>query len=255
MLQNQVSVLQKWTGSKELDITKPNTTAERALVGKSRYHPLDSKARDKGDQAADDSTFIERVLKEDSLKSTFSKRAMVDLYHLIKTAKETVINYRENFVDLGLELGLAGYRNEIVVLIAFPARLIVEALRVRLDAASKLADPSALVIEDMTTNFKTSLELARDIKTQYLEIMEPDAEGNWDVPHCLGEEYDHVVLDGVRMFFKLLHWKLKSGSKAIYFRESDVLKDEWEFLTELANYFDGGDIVVAEHYRCVHNIL
>jgi mitogen-activated protein kinase kinase kinase len=251
MLQNQVAVLQKWTGSKELDITKPNTTAERALVGKSRYHPLDSKGRDKADQAADDSTFIERVLKEDSLRSTFNKRAMLDMYQLVYTAKQTVIDYRDIFVELGLELGLAGYRNEIVMLIAFPARLIVEALRVRLDAASKLVDPSALVIDDMIANFRTSLELACQVKQQYLQIVEPDPDAKWDVPHCLGEEYDQIIVDALRMFFKLLHWKLKSGGKEIYFRETDILNGEWDFLNEVATCVEGGDVVVAEHYRCV----
>ncbi len=245
MLHNQLTVLQKWTGSNDLDVTRPNTTAERALVGKSRYHPLDSKGKDKADQAADDSTFIERILKEDSLRKTFNKRAMLDLYNLLYTAKQTVIDYRDIFTDLGL----AGYRHEIVMLIAFPARLIVEALKVRLDAANKLENPSSLVIDDMIDNFRVSLLLACEVKAQYLEIVEPDADKKWDIPPCLGESYDDVMLDSLKVFFKLLQFKLRSGSKAIYFKETEILNSEWEFLNTVAEAVEGGDVVVAEHYR------
>ena len=73
-LQAQLHILQKWTGSDDLDVTKPNTTKEKALVGKNRYHPLDTKARAQAqafnDQTADDSTFLERVMKEDNIQRT-----------------------------------------------------------------------------------------------------------------------------------------------------------------------------------------
>jgi mitogen-activated protein kinase kinase kinase len=61
-------------------------------------------------------------------------------------------------------------------------------------------------------------------------------------------EYDTVLLDGLRTFFKLLHWKLKGSSRTIYFRETEVLEDEWEFLYEAAEAVPGGDLVVAEHF-------
>ena len=174
-LKAQLSVLQKWTGSDELDITKPNTTKERALVGKNRYHPLDTKARAHAasDQAADDSTFIERVLKEDSLQRTFERRAFVEMTAILYTAKQTVISH----LPLFKVLGLPDFQYELVRLISFPGRLIIEALRVRLDAARKLVDPSSMVIDDMIDNFRISISLGILVKRQYMETTASDPEG------------------------------------------------------------------------------
>lgn len=250
MLHSSLVRLQKWTGSKELDVTQRNTTSEKPLV-----NPSSRRTSAVGDHAADDSTFIERILKEDSITNIFSKRAITDLYSAIYMARETVIEHSPMFIELGLSRFSRGFRNELVMLIAFPARLIIEALRVRLDAVTKLVDPSVYAIDDMIDNFRQTLHLACQIKERYLQIVEPNDEKHWKIPHCIGDEYDEVILDGLRTFFKLLHWKLKSGSKAIYFKETEVLEDEWEFLYTVAEAVEGGDIVVAEHFWSVLFLL
>ncbi len=247
-LQGQLQILQKWTGSDDLDITRPNTTREKALVGKNRYHPLDNKAKAQAqasnDQTADDSTFLERIMKEDNLQRTFEKRAFVDVVALVWNARETVMSH----LPLFKELQLPDFQYELVRLIGFPGRLIIEALKVRLDAAAKLLDPNPMVINDMVDSFRLSISLAVLIKKQYEEMVEPDPAKHWVIPPCLPPEYDSVMLDGLRTFFKLLHWKLKSGSRTIYFRETEVLEAEWEFLYETAEAVPGGDLVVAEHF-------
>lgn len=247
-LQGQLKILQKWTGSDDLDITRPNTTREKALVGKNRYHPLDTKAKAQAqaanDQTADDSTFLERIMKEDNIQRTFEKRAFVDLVALVWNARETVVSH----LPLFRELQLPDFQYELVRLIGFPARLIIEALNVRLDAAARLLDPNPMVINDMVDSFRLSISLAVLIKKQYDEMVEPDPAKHWHIPPCLPGEYDTVMLDALRTFFKLLHWKLKSGSRTIYFRETEVLEAEWEFLYETAEAVPGGDLVVAEHF-------
>jgi mitogen-activated protein kinase kinase kinase len=252
-LQTQLQILQKWTGSDDIDITRPNTTKEKALVAKNRYHPLDAKAKAQSsiDLAADDTTFLERVMKEDNLKRTFEKRIFVDIMSLIVNAKDTVVSWLPAFQ----ELGLPDFQYELVRLIGFPGRLITEALKVRLDAAAKLVDPNSIVINDMIENFRLSISLAVLIKSQYDEIVSPDPEKRWQIPPCMAPDYDTVLLDALRTFFKLLHWKLKSGNRAMYFKETEVLEDEWEFLYEAAEAIEGGDLVVAESFCSLTNKL
>ena len=255
LLQAQLAALQRWTGSDDLDITKPNTTKEKALGNnKSRYHALDPKAKAYAqsliDQAADDTTFLERVMKEDNLERTFGKRVFGDLRTLILNAKVTVVNHVA--ID---ELKLPDFQFELVRLIGFPCRLVIEALKVRLDAASKLFDPSDLVVNDMMANFRLTIMLAVVLKGQYQEMIEPDPDGRWIIPPCIPPEYDSVVLNGLRMFFRLLHWKLKSGSNTIYFRETEVIEADADFLYEAAEAVPGGDLVVAERFWSVHTSL
>lgn len=259
MLHSSLVRLQRWTGSKELDVTQRNTTSERPLQRSSSMAALPvapiAPSGANGAAAADDSTFIERILKEDSITKIFGKRAMIDLYSVMYMARETVIEHHQMFDKLGLSRFSKGFRGNLVMLCAFPARLIIEALRVRLDAVTKLVDPSVYAIDDMIDNFRQTLHLACQVKERYLQIIEPDESGHWAMPSCVGAEYDAVILDGLRTFFKLLHWKLKSGSKAIYFKETEVLEDEWEFLYTVAEAVEGGDVVVAEHFCSLTNKL
>jgi mitogen-activated protein kinase kinase kinase len=252
-LQTQLQILQKWTGSDDIDITRPNTTKEKALVSKNRYHPLDTKAKAQSslDLAADDTTFLERVMKEDNLQRTFEKRIFVDIMSLVINAKDTVISWLPAFE----ELGLPDFQYELVRLIGFPGRLITEALKVRLDAAAKLVDPNPIVVNDMIDNFRLSISLAVLIKRQYDDIVSPDPEKRWQIPPCMAPDYDAVLLDALRTFFKLLHWKLKGGNRASYFKETEVLEDEWEFLYEAAEAVEGGDLVVAESFCSLTNKL
>ncbi|WVF72911.1 hypothetical protein IAT40_007729 [Kwoniella sp. CBS 6097] len=251
-LQTQLKLLQKWTGSDDLDITKPNTTKEKALVGKYRYHPLDPKAANPAERdAADDSSFLDRVMKEDNLQRTFERRAFVDLINLVRNAKETVSYYSPWFE----EQNLPDFQYELVRLIGFPGRLIIEALKVRLDAASRLVDPNPMVVADFIENLRLSMSLAVLIRKQYDEIVAPDPQGRWKIPHCLAPEYNDVMLDALRAFFKLLHWRLRGVGRGSYFKETEVLEDETTFLYEAAEAIDGGDLVVAEHSCALSNKL
>lgn len=242
-LQAILSVLQKWTGTEDLDITRPNTTKEKALVGNSGFHPLDAKARaHANDLAADNSTFVDRVLKEDSLRRTFEKRVFLDLVAVIQSAKQTVVAHLPMFA----ELNLPDFQYELVRCISFPGRLIMEALKTRLRASERLVDPDIMVVDDMAASFRSSIALCIIIRRQYEEIVAPDPEDRWKIPDSFPSEYREVLLKCIKMFFKLLHWKLKSGSRAVYFRDTDVLEDEWEFLYDASEAVEGVDLVVAE---------
>ncbi|KAK8853310.1 hypothetical protein IAR55_004014 [Kwoniella newhampshirensis] len=250
-LQTQLKLLQKWTGSDDLDITKPNTTKEKALVGKYRYHPLDPKAHNPGGDAADDSSFLDRVMKEDNLQRTFERRSFVDMINLVRNAKETVVTYLPYFE----QQHLPDFQYEIVRLIGFPGRLIIEAVKVRLDAAARLVDPNPMVVADFIENLRLSISLAVLIRRQYDEITASDPDGRWNIPHCLPAEYNDVLLDSLRAFFKLLHWRLRGVGRGSYFKETEVLEEEGPFLYEAAEAIEGGDLVVAEHFCALSNKL
>lgn len=247
-LQAQLAVLQRWTGTDDLDILRPNTTKEKALVGRSRYHPLDNKAKNQAgtsaEQALDDSTFLDRVNKE-SIKKTFERRVFSDLIAVIHAAKATAIAYQPVFD----EMRLPDFRTVTLRLIAFPSRLIMESIKDRLAKNVNVNDNTSLTtIVELLDGFRITLSLAVLIKRQYEEILAADPEGHWNIPHCLPPEYDQTLLDGVRAFFYVLHLRLKDGDKAIYFRETEILENEWEFLAEVAEGVEGGDLVVAEQF-------
>ncbi|WWC72122.1 uncharacterized protein I206_106082 [Kwoniella pini CBS 10737] len=254
-LQTQLKLLQKWTGSDELDITKPNTTKEKALTDKNiyTYHPLDNakSGLTAGPNAADDSSFLDRVMKEDNLQKMFERRAFVDLISLIKNAKQTVIE----FLPIFQEQNLPDFQYELVRLIGFPGRLIIEALKVRLDAAARLVDPNPMVVSDFIDNLRLSISLAVLIRKQYDSFIKPDENGHWAIPHCLPPEYNDVMIDAMKAFFKLLHWRLRGVGRGSYFKETEVLEDEGPFLYEAAEAIEGGDMVVAEHSCALSNKL
>ena len=243
-LQAQLVTLQKWTGSDDLDITKPNTTREKPLVGKNRYHPDGRGMSLSGDQVADDSTFLDRIMKEESLKRTFEKRIFADITKLIDNARETVIDHSQDFK----RLKLPDFTYELVRLIGFPGKLIIEVLKVRLDAAKKLNDPNPMVIDDMIESFRLIMDTAVEIKARYLEVTAMDPEKIWQIPPCLPLEYDAVLLNGLKAFFRLMTFKLRSSDRHINLREVEVLESHVDFLQQIGEMIPGGDLVVVESF-------
>lgn len=99
----------------------------------------------------------------------------------------------------------------------------------------------------MISQFQILMRAAVNIKQRYMDIARP--EPGWDLPPCIDENFDSVVLDAMRYYFKLLNWKLQANKNT--FKEAEILEQEWDFCNEIGRHLDSGDIEVAEQFRCV----
>lgn len=239
-LRLHINILRRWTGNDSLDVTQPNTTAEVPLCShhnRSLKHPPNGAA-----DHADASTFVERVLKEVSLQEAFERGSLTTLHTFISQFRATLINNAVLF----RQLNLPDFQKELVQLASFPSRLMEASMRVRLDYASKVKDPEVLIIDQLLEDFKVAIGLACTLKKEYQRLLAPIPEGNWQLPRCIPVTYDDAILDALRFFFKLIHWKLKSGTKGIYFKETDVLEAQSNVFAEVSAATEGGSLLVAE---------
>lgn len=193
-----------------------------------------------------DRGFVAVIVREDSLAKTFEKRILTDLYTLVDTAKAAVVEYQPYFTAMNLP----GFTDDLFRLAIFPSRLAQEALRTTLDSVANISDPSVVLIDQLTNDLRKGLEVACQIKRQYTELATPDPEAGWALQERV-DGYEETLLETLRFFFKLLHWKLKSPSKAIYFKETEIVENEWGFLSTVTEEIDGGDLLVGEHFRSV----
>jgi mitogen-activated protein kinase kinase kinase len=229
LINTELGILQKWVGNVELDFTKP-------------------RPRPGGDASPnnlfDDSSFIDRILKEDGLKSLQGDNSLLNgVNTVIQKAKQTLIANAAAFS----ERHLPPYIEELLTLINFPSRLIQEIIRMRLSYAKKMKDPAqqgVMMAEQMILQFQILLKLAVTIKAQYLHVSEPEA--GWDLPPCIDDGFDGVVLDALKFYFKMLNWKLMANKNT--FKEAEILEQEWDFSNELGRHLDGGDVEVAEQF-------
>ncbi|BGP19019.1 hypothetical protein JCM10213_009272 [Rhodosporidiobolus nylandii] len=242
-----VGILQRWTGS---DWEKLSTLLAPALANGAGAAAAAGGA---GAAAAGgkDRGFIASIVREDSLANTFEKRILRDLFSLVDTAKAAAIELQETFTAMNLP----GFTDDLFRLAIFPSRLAQEALRTTLDSVSNIHDPSVVLIDQLTNDLRKGLEVACQIKRQYTELAMPDPEAGWSLPERV-EGYEETLLATLRFFFKLLHWKLKSPSKAIYFKETEIVENEWGFLSTVTEEIDGGDLLVGEHFSTLtHRLL
>ena len=237
-VRNQIGNLRKWTGSETLDIALPNQPEVVTILP-----PRRPSASALDTEHLDANTFVERILKEDGLQRTFEKGALVDIHGLVQNARTLFLDH----ADVLHDLNLPSFSNDLVLLIGFPTRLMEEVLRVRLDYATKLTDPNLLSIDQMLEDFRLAIGLACTLKSEYDEFMKPDLEEKWNIPSCIGEDYEGAILDSLRFFFKLIHQKLKSGNKGIYFKETELLEAQWGIMEEVTMATSGGGTLVAEH--------
>ncbi|KAF2690965.1 Ssk2-type MAP kinase [Lentithecium fluviatile CBS 122367] len=226
LINTEMSILKKWVGNDELDFSKPRARS-------SEDHHL-----------TDESSFIDRILKEDGLKSLQGETSLlVALEKVIHKAKATFIANAEGFADRHLP----PYIEELLTLINFPSRLLQEIIRVRLSYAKKIKDPSqqgVMMAEQMISQFQILLTLAGKIKESYIVISRP--EPGWDLPPCIEENFDVVVLEALKFYFKMLNWKLSANKNT--FKEAEILEQEWEFSNKLGRQLEGGDVETAEQF-------
>ncbi|KAI9759084.1 MAG: Suppressor of Sensor Kinase (SLN1) [Chaenotheca gracillima] len=226
MINTELAILQSWVGNDELDFRRVKTT-DPSSGG-----------------LTDEASFLDRILKEDGLKSLQGDHSMlIGVGEVIKKAKHTLIENAKMFQ----ERHLPPYFEELFTLLNFPSRLIGEVIRMRLSYASRMKDPaqqSTMIIEQMISQFQILLKLAVQIKQEYNVISQP--EEGWNLPDCVEETFDIVVVDALKFYFKMLNWKL-TGNKNT-FKEAEILEQEWEFSNEIGRFLDGGDVEVAEQF-------
>jgi mitogen-activated protein kinase kinase kinase len=227
LINTELGVLQSWVGNDELDFTKPRVKSAA------------------GADLSDEGSFLDRIMKEDGLKTLQGKHNMIyGIGEVIHKAKSTLIENAEAFS----KRHLPPYIEELLTLINFPSRLIQEIIRVRLSYAKKMKDPaqqSPILVDQMISQFQILMNVAVDIKQRYLFISKP--EPGWDLPPCIDEQFDAVVVDAMKYYFRLLNWKLNANKNT--FKEAEILEQEWGFSNEIGRQLEGGDIEVAEQFR------
>ncbi|KXN81125.1 MAP kinase kinase kinase wis4 [Leucoagaricus sp. SymC.cos] len=237
-LRHQFEVLRRWTGSATLDVTQPNTSSE-VPIGASLHQ---NSCNGSPTPTLDGSSFVERLLKEESMQRTFEKGFLVTVHSFIDSVRKAQVRLAKHFK----EMNLPAFENDLVPLISFPTKLAQASLRYRLDYVDKLNDPDVLIVDQMTDGLKISIGLACTLKRQYEAFLNPDPSGNWSIPSCISDDYDATILEALSAFFKLMHWKLKSGSKTIYFKETDILEAQWATFNDVSLSTAGGSRLVAE---------
>lgn len=228
LINTELGILRAWVGNEQLDFTCPRVRPEG----------------EEGNHLFDDSSFIDRVLKEDGLKSLQGDKSLLQgVNTVIHKAKTTLIANAEGFSDRHLP----PYIEELLTLINFPSRLIQEIIRMRLSYARKMKDAAqqgVMTAEQMILQFQILLQLAVRIKEAYTVIAQP--EPGWDLPPCIDDNFDSVILEALKFYFKMLNWKLMANKNT--FKEAEILEQEWDFSNELGRHLDGGDVEVAEQF-------
>jgi mitogen-activated protein kinase kinase kinase len=107
------------------------------------------------------------------------------------------------------------------------------------------AQQSPILVDQMISQFQILMKVAVEIKQNYLTISSP--EPGWDLPPCVDENFDSVVLDAMKLYFKLLNWKLNANKNT--FKEAEILEQMWGFSYGIGRQLESGDIEVAEQFR------
>ncbi|KAK6865902.1 hypothetical protein PG995_002430 [Apiospora arundinis] len=247
MINTELSILKKWVGNDNLDfhMKKQRSPSTNGL--------------------GDETSFLDRLMKEDGLKSlhddngggsfeenqrnaaktkTLVRRSMLSaISTTIAKAKETLIVNSAAF----RKRHLPPYIEEILTLISFPSRLIEEIIKVRLAYAKKMKETTqqnSILQDQMIAQFELLLQLAIRIKQECLTVLQPQP--GWQLPPCIDDSFDQVVLDALKYYFKMLNWKLSRNKNT--FKEAEVLFQEWGFANEIGRNLQGGDIEVAEQF-------
>jgi mitogen-activated protein kinase kinase kinase len=227
-LSMQYKILRDWTGSEDLQIARPNTE--------------EKKTNDKNET----SSFVERLLKESALQDTFDKRTLSALNTLLLKSKQTMIVNAHAFE----EMNLPPFISQLRQLATFPTSLVEEALKLRLEYKDRMNEPPKQMVDAMMEDYRGLLSLACRVKLEYQELTHPTH--GWNISDENGDEgerdYDQVLMESVRFYFKLITWKLNL-EKENNLRECEVMEKEWDFLKgTVCQTVDKSDWECAEQF-------
>ncbi|RKP27632.1 hypothetical protein SYNPS1DRAFT_32406 [Syncephalis pseudoplumigaleata] len=238
-LQMQLQILRNWTGSDTLQVSA------HTIADATETEVPDLPAG----TVMDEPTFVERIMKENGLQNTFEKSTLASLSRLLRRAKHDQTANAEQFASMGLPT----YIGELELLIAFPLNLMEQFLRLRLEYAKHLTDPTMVIVDQLMEDARTSLQFATRTKNEAIDLT-TEAPG-WSIPSCIGPDYDKVILQTLEFYFRLLTWKLKGTSKAVYFKEAEILENEWSFISKIVVYIENGEWECARQISKLHTRL
>ncbi|KAF1816959.1 hypothetical protein P152DRAFT_445123 [Eremomyces bilateralis CBS 781.70] len=252
----ELETLKTWVGNEELNLRHPRTRL--GYGGSPQDTPGDS-STSSSLHLNDDSSFVDRIMRDDGLqhllgqprhpgenaleKLVREKNILGSLAMVTQKAKDSVIQFAEGFH----ERHLPPFIEELQILINFPTRLVKEIIKMRLDLAKSMKDPAqqgVLMTEQMIAQFQLLLHLAVLVKEAYGIISRPQP--GWDPPDCIEEDFDVVVVDAMKFYFRMLNWKLSANKNT--FKEAEILLHEWTTSNELGRHLNGGDVEVAEQF-------
>ncbi|TGJ80492.1 hypothetical protein E0Z10_g8270 [Xylaria hypoxylon] len=244
MINTELSILKSWVGNDELDFHKKTAQSPSTNSLNNETSFLDRLLKEDGLTSLHDDS-DEATKQEHALKTkTLVRRSMLaPISSTIAKAKETLIMNSVAFH----KRHLPPYIEEILTLISFPSRLIEEIISVRVTYARKMRETTQqtpILQDQMLSQFELLLKLAIRIKQETLMVSQPQP--GWQLPPCIDESFDQVVLDALKYYFKLLNWKLSRNKNT--FKEAEILSQEWEFANEIGRYLLKGDIEVAEQF-------
>ncbi|CAO3588944.1 unnamed protein product [Absidia cylindrospora] len=166
-------------------------------------------------------------------------------------AKQTMVANSRLFK----EMNLPPFTDQLSRLANFPTSLVVEALKLRLEYKDRMNEPPKQMVNAMMEDYRGLLSLACRVKHQYEELAQPIL--GWQPRHHLFMEpdYDLVLMESVRFYFKLISWKL-SLEQENNLRECEVMEREWDFLkTSVCQAVDKADWECAEQFCSLTNRL
>ncbi|KAI9270908.1 hypothetical protein EDC94DRAFT_690820 [Helicostylum pulchrum] len=237
-LSMQYKILRNWTGSEDLQIARKKT--DETLV-----------TNTKEEQRNNDTSFVERLLKESALQDTFDKRTLSALNSLLVKSKQTMISNSNQFQ----EMNLPSFISQLRQLAYFPISLVEEALKLRLEYKDRMNEPPKQMVDAMMEDYRGLLSLACRVKHEYEELTHSAPGWRLDDDEPVDHNYDHVLMESVRFYFKLITWKLNL-EKENNLRECEVMEKEWAFLkSTVCQTVDKADWECAEQFCSLTNRL
>ncbi|CAO3622761.1 unnamed protein product [Cunninghamella echinulata] len=258
----QYKILRDWTGSDDLQIARIATPLANNQNNNSNNNSSDNSNNQKNGLIDEDKnyflqvqrtnpSFVERLLKEQALQDTFDKRTLSALNSLLMKAKQTMIANSKHFK----EMNLPSLTTQLHQLVKFPTSLVVEALKQRLEYKDRMSEPPKQMVDAMMEDNRGLLALACRVKHQYEELTQPML--GWQPQHdmFLERDYDAVLMESVRFYFKLISWKLTLEQEN-NLRECEVMEREWDFLKNtVCRAVDKADWECAEQFCSLTNRL
>ena len=253
----QFKILQDWTGSETLQITRSTNRSEGdtesafgEILSTGTIEPSTKYGRKIDTVAELNAPFIERILKEIGLQKLFQKTILNELAALLRRAKAAFSNNADDFQRMGVPVDIEHLHD----LLMFASNLMKECIDLRLKHAQRLTDPTPNLVDQLLDDFRSYIHTACMLKREYQDI--GGYSSIWTI-QPIDHTYDQGLLDILNFYFELLRRKIERfGSNSVLnYKQAEIMDSEWTFIASVVNTIEKGEHEASVNFSEIHKQL
>lgn len=198
-------------------------------------------------------SFLENILREMGIQKAFNGRIIQDSLQIVRKIHDELAEFKD---DLD-QMNIPSLLDDLIHVTAFPVRLLLHCIRLRLDAICNYENPGVAsnlhssTIDQMISDIQMAFTMANETRQMFLKMEKYSLVTNNEraiqavETYCLQKLYEETLTFGLKIHMNLLNLKARADRHTLLLKDPNFLDNQWEFLKRVTSQVPNAEKVIA----------